>query len=309
MKLKLTLLTLLLAFLTFASSAQQSKVIERSAKSLPNWLSTNPKGFLVVEVEAPNMSAAKDKAIEELSTRIVMSVAANVTHSSFAEGKTENNDGRITDKESFGFNTKIAAANIPFIKGISLSEAKDTYWEKCKEKKTDRIFYRYAILYPFPDSQLTQMRKEFEEMDSEKTNKLKSLKENIDKVNSSLQIEQAIADLNELKEYFFDDVRRTEAESVQKNYKHLYKGLTLKADKPKGGKVKVTLQLNGNLFEVTGVPTLKSNCATKLQASPLPNGCGFEITYDDIDCLSDEENWIEINLRMRDTRVVQKIFI
>lgn len=309
MKLRLTLLTLLLVSLAFGSNAQQYKVIERSSNIHPDWLSSNPQGFLVVEVEAPNMSLAKDKVIEELSTRIVMAVATNVTHSSYSEGKTENIDGKISDSESFGFNTKIAAANIPFIKGISLSEAKDTYWEKCKEKKTDRIIYRYAILFPLPDSQLQSMRKEFEEKDNEKTKKLLRLKDNIDKVDSSLKIEQAIAELDELKEYFFDDVRRTEAEGLQKNYKHLYKGLTLKAEKPKGGKFNVMLLLNGNPFEATGVPTLKSNCATRLQATPLPNGCGFEVIYDDIDCLSDEDNWIEVNLRMRDTRVVQKIYI
>ena len=299
------------AIVAFAAplQAQDAKVVERSVKSVPQWISTPPAGYLVVEVEAPDMSTARDKAVEELSTRIVMSVAANVAHSSHSQAESVSTDGQLSEKETFGFDTKIAAANIPFIKGISLTEAKDTYWEKCKEKKTDRIFYRYALLYPFPDSQLQKLRDEFEALDNEKSQTLQTLKEGLDRVSSSLEIEKAVTTLGQLQAYFFDDVRRKEAEGLQTNYKKLYKGLTLKATKPEGGKFKATLMLQGRPFEVTGVPTLKSNCATRLQAEPLPDGTGFEITYDDIDCLPDEDNWIEINLRMRDTRVVQKVYL
>lgn len=303
------LFTVLLCAFAMTLHAQNSKVVERSAKSVPEWLSSPPKGCLVVEVMSSDMSSAQNKAIEELSTRIVMAVATNVAHSTHSEGTSESTDGKLSEKESFGFSTKIAAANIPFIKGISLTEAKDTYWEKCKEKKTDRIFYRFALLYPLPDSQLQQMRSEFEATDKAKANTLNSLKDGIDKVSSSLQIEQAITQLGELKEYFFDDVRRKEAEGLQANYKKLYKGLTLKADKPKGGKFTATLMLNGRPFEVTGIPVLKSNCATRLQAEPLPDGNGYEISYDDIDCLPEEDNWIEITLRIRDAKIIQKVYL
>lgn len=309
MKRLLTLIVFIFAICICSLHSQEAKVIDRSAKSAPEWLSSPPRGFLVVEVESPDMSSARNKAIEELATRIVMSVAANVAHTSISEGKSESVDGKLSENESFEFNTKIAAANIPFIKGISLSEAKDSYWEKCKEKKTDRIYYRFAVLYPFSDSQLEQMRRDFEASDMEKSESMKALKENLDKTTSSLQIEQAITELEKLKEYFFDDVRRKEAEGLQANYKKLYKSLTLKATKPQGGKFTVTLMLRGLPFEVTGIPVLKSNCATRLEATPLPNGNSFEISYDDIDCLSEEDNWIEVSLRMRDAKIVQKVYL
>lgn len=304
-----TLPLLLMLLLPAGMQAQTAKVMERSAKSVPSWLSDTPKGYLVVETTAPDMSTAKDDAIRELATRIIMSVATNVDYSSYASGQTDSTDGRLSESESFGFDTRIAAAHLPFIKGISLTEAKDTYWEKCREKKTDRIFYRYAVLYPFPDSQLQKLRQEFEEIDNAKTSSLNSLREGLDQVSSSQQIEQAITELDQLHEYFFDNVRRKEAEGLKTNYKKLYKGLTLKATKPEKGKFTVTLLLQGRPFEVVGVPTLKSNCASRLQAVPLSDGYGYEITYDDIDCLPDEDNWIEINLRMRDTRVVQKVYL
>lgn len=294
---------------TFGAFAQKAKVIEKSEKSVPGWLYTQPDDGLVVEVEAADLSTAKDKAVEEIAKRIIMAVAANVVHTSSSSAKHENIDGNVSETETFGFDTKVASARIPFVKGISLTEARGTYWEKCREKKSDRIFYRYAVLYPLPPTQLRKLREEFETIDNEKSRALEQLKENINSVSSAAEIEQAISSLNELTEYFFDDVRKKQAEGLLANYRQLYKGLTLEASKPANGKLKVTLLLQGRPFQAAGVPTLKSNCATRLQATPLADGTGYEITYDDIDCLPDEDNWIEVNLRMRDTRLVQKVYI
>lgn len=298
-----------LLFLASGCLAQKAKVIERSEKKTPEWLYDMPDDGLVVDVEASTLSTAKDKAVEEIAKRIIMAVATNVVHSSSSSARHENVDGSVSESESFGFDTRLAAARLPFIKGISLTEAKATYWEKCRENKSDRIFYRFAVLYPLSPSQLRKMREEFEAIDSEKNATLEQLDANINSVSSAAEIEHAVARLNELTEYFFDDVRRKKAEGLLTSYTRLYKGLTLRASQPKNGKVTVTLLLQDKPFQAAGIPSLKSNCATRLQATPLSDGCGFEITYDDTDCLPDEDNWIEVNLRMRDTRLVQKVYI
>lgn len=289
--------------------AQKSKVIDRSAKTLPKWLGVPPEDYLVAEVEAPSISAAKDQVVEELARRVVMSVATNVIYETRSSGSVETVNGKTTDGESFAFDSRIASARIPFIKGISLTDATESYWEKCREAKTNRIFYRYAVLYPLPKSELERMRKEFNAADAEKGRRLKALRTGLATVSSVLQIESAVTELNELHEYFFDDVRRQEAEGLLTNYKQLYKGLTLHALKPIGGKFTVSLQLQGRPFEATGTPVLKANCASRLQATPLTDGTGYEITYDDTDCLPDEDNWIDISLRMRDARITQRIYI
>lgn len=290
-------------------NAQDAKVIERSAKNAPEWLYRQPADYIVVDVEAPSLSDAKDKAVEEIATRIVMSVAENVLHDSSFSATEENIDGKWLKNESYSIDTKIASVRIPFIKGISLTEAKDSYWTKCREKKTNRIFYRYAVLYPLPNTTLETLRRDFEALDTEKSRSLKVLKEDLATVNSSSQIERAVTELSGLTEYFFDGVRKKEAEGLLVNYKQLYKGLTLKATRPDNGSFRVTLLLQGRPFEVTGVPSLKSNCASRLEAQPLADGTGYEVTYNDIDCLPEEDNWIEVSLRMRDTRICQKVHI
>lgn len=298
-----------LALIPALVMAQDVNVLERSEKNYPQWLSSPPEGCLLVETQAPNISEAKDMAIEELSRRIIMAVATNVVQRSSTTASIEDNDGRITEREEFRYDTRITSAHLPFIKGISLTEAKGQYWEKCKEKKTNRIFYRYALLYPLSDAELQNMRTEFETRDREKEKALVRLREGIGKVSSVRQIEESITELGQLQEYFFDDIRRSEAEGLAKNYKQLYKGLTLKAGKPTGGKFTIVLLLQGHPFEVTGIPTLKSNCASRLESTPLQDGNGYEITYDDIDCLPEEDNWIEVNLRIRDAKLSQKVYL
>ncbi|MDE6444043.1 MAG: plethodontid receptivity factor PRF, partial [Muribaculaceae bacterium] len=96
--------------------AQKAKVIEKSEKSAPGWLYSQPDDGIVVDVEASDLSAAKDKALEEIARRIIMAVATNVVHSTSSSARHENTDGNVTETETFGFDTRIASARIPFIK-------------------------------------------------------------------------------------------------------------------------------------------------------------------------------------------------
>lgn len=304
----LSTLTLLI-FAVFVANGQKTKVLERSSKSVPQWLGTQPSGCIVADVEASDIAQARAKALEALATQTVMAVASNVIHTSSSSASVESTDGVLNETETFGYDTRVAAANIPFIKGITLSEATDTYWEKLREDKTDRIYYRFAVLYPLPQDELERMRSEFDRTDREHASRLECLKEGLHKVRKSTDIEEAVNALEALKAYFFDNVRHTQAESLQKDYKGLYKSLTLQATKPSDGSFKVTVLLDGHPFEVTGLITLKANCASRMDANPLPDGTGFEITYSDIDCLDDEDNWIDVSLRLRDARLSKRVFL
>ncbi len=298
-------------FITFCSLtyAQNYKIIDRSANKVPQWIYTEPEDCIVVETEAPNLSEAKDRAIEELIRRVITSVALNVEHTSVSKSSFENNNGNVNESESSLFNTQTAAARIPYIKGISLTEARDTYWEKCREKKTNRIFFRYCLLYPLSKNELRKMRDEFHAEDTKKDNQLKELKKNLNNVSSASDIENAVSELEVLKGYFIDNSRRSEAEGLQKNYKQLYKGLTLEVKNKTSNSFDIIVLLDGKPFKVSGIPVLKANCASRLEASPLPDTTGFKITFDNIDCLEEEDNWIDVNLKMRETRLSKKIFI
>lgn len=306
---RLILILAALVFMVQPSNARGTKITDRSAKDAPEWVYSQPENYLVVEVESSSLSEAKDKALEEISRRIVSAVALNVDHTSSSRGEFNSAHCKITESEDFSYDTQTVAARIPYIKGISLTEAEDEYWEKHNEKKTGRIFYRYCVLYPVSSAELKKMRDEFHKTDSRKEEELKRLEAEIDGVSSASQIERAISQLDELKDYFIDSTRRKAAEGLQRNYKQLYKSLTVEASGPINNSFEIRLKLHGRTFEASGMPTLKANCASRLEAVPLPDSEGFRITYDPVDCLDDEENWIEVSIRMRDARLNKKVFI
>lgn len=305
----MVLLAMIVCASPAAQSQEQTKVIERSEKRQPDWLGGDHRGYIFVEVEAPSLTEAQDAAVREIARRVVMAVAANVVHSTGESIEFEQTSSSTNETERFTSATEIAAARLPFVRGISLSEAAGTYWEKLQGRKSGRISYRYAVLYPFPDSRLEQLRREFESADAEKDAELRSLKAGLETVGSGEEIEQAIAALVPLKEYFLDSVRRSEAASLEQAYRNLYKSLTLDAETPSDGVCRFMFRLNGRPFKAVAVPKVTSNCASRLAVRQLDDGLTYEVTYDDTDCLPTEDNWIELTLRLRSARLTQKVFI
>lgn len=74
------LLTILFAAIVLATTASaDTKIIDKSAKKAPEWLGTATEGFLVVTVRANSLADAQSKALDEITERIIKSVASNVT--------------------------------------------------------------------------------------------------------------------------------------------------------------------------------------------------------------------------------------
>ena len=76
MKRLITLACMMLAIVTIYA---QNKVVESSAKKVPTWLGTAVEGKLVVSVTAPTLAQAQVKAMNEVTERIILSVASNVS--------------------------------------------------------------------------------------------------------------------------------------------------------------------------------------------------------------------------------------
>ena len=76
MKRLITLACMILAIVTIYA---QNKVVESSAKKVPPWLGTAVEGKLVVSVTAPTLAQAQVKAMNEVTERIILSVASNVS--------------------------------------------------------------------------------------------------------------------------------------------------------------------------------------------------------------------------------------
>ena len=291
-----------MAISTFADT----KVIEKSAKKAPEWLYSATDGFIVVTVEASNLGDAQQRAIQLVTERIILSVATSVSVSQDNEISSVSTDGSVAEKESFKQVSRMKSANLPFLKGISPSKIKDIYWIKLQDKATKAEHYEYSVKYPYSKTEQLQLVDEFERLDASKNQEYETLKNKLDNIESIEEIKQGILQLNSLKEYFFDNVRLSQVNALTEQYKALYNAITLSGKLSEAGKYEIQMLLNGKPVKVATVPTVTSNCASQIKV--VPSGKKFIVTYDAIDCLGDEENFINVQFRINGKRIESKFY-
>ena len=215
---------LLLMPLTLAA---QMKVVEESAKRTPEWVNAAVEDYLIVSVSGKTKEEARQKALNEVTEQIIRAVANNVSVTQMNTMSEENVNGKIESKDVYTYLSKSQSANLPFLKGISMSKAEEIYWEKLRDKKTKEERIDYWVKYPFPSYELEDLIAEFEKLDAGKVRQYEALKAELPQVSSVEQIGRNIDALESLADYFFDDVRRGEAESLKQSYEALYGALTV----------------------------------------------------------------------------------
>lgn len=287
--------------------AAQTKVVEKSAKKVPEWLNTATEGYLVVSVRANSLAEGQTKALTEITERIIQSVASNVTVSKKNVLSEVNVNGSIESSDAFTQVSKIKSANLPFLKGISLSNAEEIYWEKVRDKATGKEHYDYSVKYPFSRSEQRKLIAEFEALDAEKVARYEALEQKISSIESVDEIGQAITELNTLSGYFFDDVRLSQVEGLTARYKQLYDALSLTGTFLENGKYQCQVLLDGNPVRVATKPKVTSNCAGQIGVRPADGM--FVISYDAEDCLPEEENFLNISLVAGGKRLQHKAFL
>ena len=294
-----------LALVTICAFAE-TKVIEKSAKKAPEWLYSATDGFIVVTVEASNLGDAQQRALQLVTERIILSVATSVSVSQDNEISSVSTDGSVAEKESFKQVSRMKSANLPFLKGISSSKIKEIYWIKLQDKVTKAEHYEYSVKYPYSKAEQLQLVDEFERLDASKNQEYETLKNKLDNIESIEEIKQGILQLNSLKEYFFDNVRLSQVNALTEQYKALYNAITLSGKLSEAGKYEIQMLLNGKPVKVATVPTVTSNCASQIKV--VPSGKKFIVTYDAIDCLGDEENFINVQFRINGKRIESKFY-
>lgn len=291
------IITLFLALL-FATAAAEAdtKVIERSAKKAPDWLGGAPEGCLIVTAEGATLSAAQENALNEIIERVIKAVASNVSLTQRNEAVEIVTDDGVQSSDSYTTSSVIRSANLPFIKGISLSKAADTYWVRVQDKKTKKEHYEYSVKYPLTRLELETMIAEFEELDKEREQELVSLEEAIASVAEYDAIKAAVGRLDALADYFVDPPRIARVQSAKTRYKDLYSSIVLSGAVVSDGKIKCALTLNGHKLRYFAAPTLRSNCASDLSFTNTDGE--YVITFNTQDCLPEEQNSVEVSFRI-----------
>lgn len=287
--------------------AAQTKVMEKSAKKAPEWLNTAVDNYLIVTVTANSLADAQTKALSEITERIIQAVANHVTVTTQNEISEVNINGNIDSKDAFNRVSKMKSANLPFLKGISLTKVEDIYWLKIQNKTTKKEYYEYSVKYPFSQAEQNKLISEFETLDAEKVAEFETLKQKINEIESVEEIGSCITQLNALTEYFFDEVRLSQVKGLQKQYKQLYDAITITGTFLEPGQYQCQMLLEGNPVRISTKPKVTSNCAGHLNIQPSDGM--FIISYDAIDCLPEEENFLDILFRINGKKLEHKVYL
>lgn len=295
-------LVFVLVFMSAVTLWAETKVLERSTKKTPEWVSSGvAEGFLVINVQAPTLGAAQDAALQKITESIVKAVASNVSVSQSNVMSEIIRNGKVDSNDSFSKSTSIQGARLPFLNDITLAKANETYWERKMDKKTKKEFYDYAVKYPFPPSERRRLIREFEEYDAAREAELTELEEGLRTTVSVDGINQAIGSLDALEQYFVDNVRAARVKALRTQYKDLIKQVSVYGQFVEPGVLVCGLQLNGYRFAVSTIDKVTSNCARIVSTTQNENQ--FTIKFDSSDCLHEEENTITVAFRVGDRRI------
>lgn len=290
-------------------ASAQWKTIEKSSKKRPAWVGGAERNYLIVSTEAATIEEAKEKILVSLKQQIVGTVATKIESTTTIERKetTIGNESDYTENVSSFIRSKLA--NIPFISEVSLSKAKDFYWEKLYNKHSKTYKYEYHIRYLFTDFEVSNLVYQFNERESGLNTRLKQYGDNLEQISSVEEIDRT---LNELKafqaEFDTDDPRRSQTEQLSNNYRKLYKYITIRqeneADK---SNIVISLYLKDKLISCMQKPQLLSNCATRLSVS-VENEL-YRISYNSSSCYEDDENYIDIRFRLGNQIISKRIYL
>ncbi len=296
-----------LVLLTAGVALAQTKVVDKSSRKAPDWLTTAPDGYIIASVTANSLGEAQAKIHQELLERVIAEIATNVSVKTNNTVSEEYVDGDIKSNDKFVRNTKMNTANLPFLKNISTTDVEDVYWVKIEDKKTKAQHYEYTVKYPFSVFTRQSLVREFEKIDNEKNAQYKALVDKLNNIESIDDIKDAINQIEALEAYFFDEVRLEEARSLKQRYKDLYNTISIAGSFIGKGQYQCQVLVNGFPVKASVQPRVSSNCAGRL--SVKPNDGAFIVSYDAADCLPDEENTLKMTFNINGKRYDHEAFL
>lgn len=271
----------------------QYKVVERSDKKRPEWVGQTIPGYLTFSAESDNLELAKQKCMDNIKNEIINAIAVNISsESSMMTEQTKQNDTYSTN-EYFRNEFKSRAVQLPFVSGITIANAEDSYWEKLYDKKQKKYHYVFFLKYPFSRMERNRLIAEFQAYDEEKYNQLLSIKKEAEQLNNLDDVRSLTLALNPLINYFFDETRKQEAQSLQEDLRQIHKKVQVNTLSNELGTYHYALLLNGHKATQAKMPNARSEFAQNI--SVVPNiDTTFTVTYEYEGCLPEDENAIDL---------------
>lgn len=281
-----------LSAFTICCWGQKEKIVERSAKKAPEWIGKSNTDYFSVSATAETLEKAKEQCLNEIRQHIISTIAVNITA---AEQLMQQSYSSNTLKDALTQYTSqvdTRSAQMPFLTGISLSNAKDVYWERRMVKSDKRYFYIYHVYYPFSEYERADAIAQFKRLDSEYEHKLVVLENKYREFTNLDYIREAIAELNSLSGYFFDSARLARVEALRKAFNNCLADVVVEEGAHGVKQINYTLSLHGRKVTTSRKPTFSSNYADNIKMTPLQDGV-YSIKYEPV-AIAGEEHTIEM---------------
>lgn len=275
------------------SMTAQHKVIERSAKQAPEWIYKTIPDYLIISAEGATLDQARQICMNNIKAEIANSIAINISAQTVSQSEQSQENGSYSIKEHFRSEITSVAAELPFITGISIANAEDSYWEKRYDTQQKRQYYLFFLKYPFSNLERNRLKAAFLAYDAQKEEELSAIKENSARLNNVDDIERYIAELKPLIDYFFDETRKTEASTLKKELEQIYKNIAVIPISNEPGHYCYALIYNGRKLYCSRQPLCRSEYASHISVIPQ-NDTTVVITYDYDGCIPEDENRIDL---------------
>lgn len=287
----LKIIALLFSLISIAASAQE-KVVEDSGKK-PKWLGGSVSETIIVSASAPELMEAQNKCMDMVKQEIINSVAVNISSSSASSRSQTSFNEHYAVKSEYSSKVKTIAANLPFVTGISITNA-ETFWEKVYVKNEKRYFYRYHLKYPYPRSVMQNLVFEFKRLDAEKEKELDIIKEKSNLIESVEDIGSLLLETKALSEYFFDDTRKTEVALLQKKLNDMYSHIFVQEIENIPGVYSYMILLDEKPLRLSKMPRFKSDYATYKSSGLSDIDYLYTVTYGYRGCVPEDPNTVEL---------------
>ncbi|WP_295935626.1 hypothetical protein [uncultured Alistipes sp.] len=306
---RLFTLALLLTALCISPEAfaQKDKVVAASGKKRPAWIGKSDQTHFAVTEVGKELSEASNKCMASIRQHIINAVAVNVSSAETMTTRNISRDQLITVMNDYSSVLMTEAGKLPYLNNITLSNAEDTYWERIYSKKTKTYRYEYSVLYPFTEQTRRQLIDAFVAIDDAKQAEYDRLRAELSTITNIDRIQQAVNELEGLADYFFDATRKSDVETLKRNYLALYNTLSIQVESETRGICVYSLQMDGRRATTSREPRLASESATEMVVKPYGDKL-YMLTYNPEYASASDINKIEIGYAFGGARVSRTIY-
>lgn len=267
-----------------------STVQKASHRTQPSWLYGAESNFVISNGVANTHEEAKQVALSRVKEEIIKSVAVQVSVKESLSTREEVS----SFIESFDAQTEIKSDYFEAIKGITALKIQDFYWETIKQNGQSKI--RYHIRYPFSQTELQSLIKDYESIQAEWDDMLNKVR----KKEIYHTVESLMADIDYCM-FLFRKIQGSKRQEALKHHRFLETRandirIDLLENRP--GRIRYRLSLGGNVINTAINPDVVSNCELQIQEIKVFADQVLILYTTPIQCRTNVEKRIEINYNL-----------